>query len=64
MLAQRKRALAEANGRLHAQIWRSRDERERAAMRHEIEANTRLLREVEYLERAGLSDERERHSSI
>ena len=45
MLAQRKRALAEANGRLHAQIWRSRDERERAAMRHEIEANTRLLRE-------------------
>ena len=37
---------------------------QRAAMRHEIKANTRLLREVEYRERAGLSDERERHSSI
>ena len=42
-----------ANGCLHARIWRSRSAHERMAammaLRHEIEANVRLLRFTQYL---------------
>ena len=45
----RIRALAKRNGRLHAQIWALNDTASAAQLRREIEQNTRLMREAEYL---------------
>ena len=47
----RLRALSAANGGLHARIWRSRVADERTALRREIEANMRRMRETQYLMR-------------
>ena len=43
------RTLSAANGGLHARIWRSESADERMALRREIEANMRRMRETQYL---------------
>ena len=47
----RLRALSAANGGLHARIWQSRSADERTALRREVEAKMRLMRETQYLMR-------------
>ena len=54
----------EANGQLHAQIWRSENATERAALQCEIEANTRRIREAEYLKRYFIAFPEEFHETL